>query len=117
MDCLQADIVSLEKENQELKKRLDAYSKKSLLTDIARHAQAQPGIAGLIGKQYSKQPHARTFVVQAYSAPSPKYLFGVNAINTTKHWKGESKIFLIFVLFLDLWSIKVRHLRYHNRVV
>ena len=50
LDCLQVDIVSLEKENQDLKKRLDAYSKKTLLTDIARQAQGQSSIAGLVGK-------------------------------------------------------------------
>ena len=50
LDCLQADIVSLEKENQDLKKRLDAYSKKTLLTDIARQAQGGTGLASLVGK-------------------------------------------------------------------
>jgi len=54
LDCLQADIVSLEKENQDLKKRLDAYSKKTLLTDIARQAQGGTGLASLVGVSGSK---------------------------------------------------------------
>eukprot|EP00794_Sanderia_malayensis_P005248 gene5248-5912_t len=49
LDALQSDISSLDKENQDLRKRLDAYSKKSLLTDIARQAQGQTTIAGLVG--------------------------------------------------------------------
>jgi len=49
MDVLQSDIDALEKEKSEMKKRLDAYSKKSLLTDLARHAQSPAAaIAGLV---------------------------------------------------------------------
>ena len=65
LDGLQADIVSLEKENQDLKKRLDAYSKKSILTDIARQAQGSPGIAGLVGKEIDEHFYVAALLINS----------------------------------------------------
>lgn len=48
MDALQADIDNLEHEKVEMKKRLDAYSKKSLLADLARHASSSSSIAAVV---------------------------------------------------------------------
>ena len=48
MDELQGDIDALEKEKAEMKKRLDAYSKKSLLADLARHASSSSSIAAVV---------------------------------------------------------------------
>lgn len=48
MDALQADIDNLEREKVEMKKRLDAYSKKSLLADLARHASSSSSIAAVV---------------------------------------------------------------------
>lgn len=48
MDALQIDIDTLEREKVEMKKRLDAYSKKSLLADLARHASSSSSIAAVV---------------------------------------------------------------------
>jgi hypothetical protein len=48
MDDLQGDIDALEKEKAEMKKRLDAYSKKTLLADLARHASSSSSIAAVV---------------------------------------------------------------------
>ena len=48
MDALQVDIDNLEREKVEMKKRLDAYSKKSLLADLARHASSSSSIAAVV---------------------------------------------------------------------
>lgn len=48
MDALQNDIETLEKEKGDMKKRLDAYSKKSLLADLARHATSSSSIAAVV---------------------------------------------------------------------
>lgn len=48
MDALQNDIDTLEREKADTKKRLDAYSKKSLLADLARHASSSSGIAAVV---------------------------------------------------------------------
>jgi dynactin 1 len=48
MDDLQNDIEHLEREKGEMKKRLDAYSKKSLLADLARHASSSSSIAAVV---------------------------------------------------------------------
>lgn len=48
MDALQTDIDNLEREKVEMKKRLDAYSKKSLLADLARHASSSSSIAAVV---------------------------------------------------------------------
>ena len=48
MDELQNDIDNLEREKVDLKKRLDAYSKKSLLADLARHASSSSSIAAVV---------------------------------------------------------------------
>lgn len=48
MDALQNDIDTLEKEKVDMKKRLDAYSKKSLLADLARHASSSSSIAAVV---------------------------------------------------------------------
>lgn len=48
MDELQGDIDALEKEKAEMKKRLDAYSKKTLLADLARHASSSSSIAAVV---------------------------------------------------------------------
>ena len=48
MDALQNDIDTLEREKADTKKRLDAYSKKSLLADLARHASTSSGIAAVV---------------------------------------------------------------------
>lgn len=48
MDALQHDIDTLEREKVEMKKRLDAYSKKSLLADLARHASSSSSIAAVV---------------------------------------------------------------------
>jgi len=48
MDALQNDIDNLEREKVDMKKRLDAYSKKSLLADLARHASSSSSIAAVV---------------------------------------------------------------------
>lgn len=48
MDALQNDIETLEKEKGDMKRRLDAYSKKSLLADLARHATSSSSIAAVV---------------------------------------------------------------------
>ena len=48
MDALQSDIDNLEREKIDMKKRLDAYSKKSLLADLARHASSSSSIAAVV---------------------------------------------------------------------
>lgn len=48
MDALQLDIDNLEREKVDMKKRLDAYSKKSLLADLARHASSSSSIAAVV---------------------------------------------------------------------
>ncbi|KAK3739845.1 hypothetical protein QZH41_009088 [Actinostola sp. cb2023] len=48
MDQLQIDIDALEKEKTDMKKRLDAYSKKTLLADLARHASSSSSIAAVV---------------------------------------------------------------------
>ena len=48
MDALQNDIDHLEREKVDMKKRLDAYSKKSLLADLARHASSSSSIAAVV---------------------------------------------------------------------
>ena len=48
MDELQSDIDNLEREKADTKKRLDAYSKKSLLQDLARHASSSSSIAAVV---------------------------------------------------------------------
>lgn len=48
MDALQVDIDNLEREKVDMKKRLDAYSKKSLLADLARHASSSSSIAAVV---------------------------------------------------------------------
>jgi len=48
MDELQNDIDNLEREKADMKKRLDAYSKKSLLADLARHASSSSSIAAVV---------------------------------------------------------------------
>ena len=48
MDDLQHDIDALEREKADMKKRLDAYSKKSLLADLARHASSSSSIAAVV---------------------------------------------------------------------
>lgn len=50
MDALQTDIDNLEREKVEMKKRLDSYSKKTLLADLARigHASSSSGIAAVV---------------------------------------------------------------------
>ena len=54
MDALQADIDNLEREKVDMKKRLDAYSKKSLLADLARHASSSSSIAAVVAGMYLK---------------------------------------------------------------
>eukprot|EP00112_Aurelia_sp_Birch-Aquarium-sp1_P006770 Seg1740.4 transcript_id=Seg1740.4/GoldUCD/mRNA.D3Y31 product="Dynactin subunit 1" protein_id=Seg1740.4/GoldUCD/D3Y31 len=81
LDCLQADIVSLEKENQDLKKRLDAYSKKSILTDIARQAQGATGIAGLVGSP-GKGSMKGAGPVQVIIKDSPVILAQIESLRT-----------------------------------
>ena len=55
MDALQVDIDNLEREKVDMKKRLDAYSKKSLLADLARHASSSSSIAAVVaGKNLFK---------------------------------------------------------------
>ena len=48
MDALQNDIDNLEREKADMKKRIDAYSKKSLLADLARHASSSSSIAAVV---------------------------------------------------------------------
>ena len=50
MDALQTDIDNLEREKVEMKKRLDSYSKKTLLADLARigHASSPSSIAAVV---------------------------------------------------------------------
>ena len=48
MNELQNDIDNLEREKADMKKRLDAYSKKSLLADLARHASSSSSIAAVV---------------------------------------------------------------------
>lgn len=50
MDALQVDIDNLEREKVEMKKRLDTYSKKSLLADLARigHPSSSSSIAAVV---------------------------------------------------------------------
>ena len=48
MDALQNDIDTLEHEKVDMKKRLDAYSKKNLLADLARHASSSSSIAAVV---------------------------------------------------------------------
>ncbi|XP_065071441.1 dynactin subunit 1-like [Rhopilema esculentum] len=81
LDCLQADIVSLEKENQDLKKRLDAYSKKTLLTDIARQAQGGSGIASLVGSP-TKSGGMGKGSVQVIIKDSPVILAQLESLKT-----------------------------------
>jgi len=52
MDALQNDIDNLEREKVDMKKRLDAYSKKSLLADLARHASTSSSIAAVVAGMY-----------------------------------------------------------------
>ena len=53
MDALQNDIDTLEREKADTKKRLDAYSKKSLLADLARHASSSSGIAAVVAGTFT----------------------------------------------------------------
>ena len=51
MDALQNDIETLEKEKGDMKRRLDAYSKKSLLADLASHASSSSSITAVVSTE------------------------------------------------------------------
>ena len=82
MDALQNDIETLEKEKGDMKKRLDAYSKKSLLADLARHATSSSSIAAVVA---GTEIHADMISLQL--------------------WKMSGKLFLSFFLTC-LWYKK-----------
>lgn len=85
MDALQNDIETLEKEKGDMKKRLDAYSKKSLLADLARHATSSSSIAAVVAGTK------------------------IHADISLQLWKMSGKLFLsffIFFVFTCLWYKK-----------
>ncbi|KAK2572218.1 Dynactin subunit 1 [Acropora cervicornis] len=61
MDALQTDIDNLEREKVEMKKRLDSYSKKTLLADLARigHASSPSSIAAVVDSLKIALKHLR----------------------------------------------------------
>ena len=83
MDALQNDIETLEKEKGDMKRRLDAYSKKSLLADLARHATSSSSIAAVVA---GTEIHADMISLQL--------------------WKMSGKLFLSFFFFTCLWYKK-----------
>lgn len=85
MDALQNDIETLEKEKGDMKRRLDAYSKKSLLADLARHATSSSSIAAVVA---GTEIHADMISLQL--------------------WKMSGKLFLSFFFFLPACGIKKR---------
>lgn len=94
MDALQNDIETLEKEKGDMKRRLDAYSKKSLLADLARHATSSSSIAAVVA---GTEIHADMISLQI--------------------WKMSGKLFLSF-FFTCLWYKKEieRKSNFHLRV-
>lgn len=65
MDALQHDIDTLEREKVDMKKRLDAYSKKSLLADLARHASSSSSIAAVVaGEKYCPLPPSKVYEIE-----------------------------------------------------
>ena len=83
MDALQNDIETLEKEKGDMKRRLDAYSKKSLLADLARHATSSSSIAAVVA---GMEIHADMISLQL--------------------WRMSGKLFLSFFFFTCLWYKK-----------
>ena len=79
MDALQNDIETLEKEKGDMKRRLDAYSKKSLLADLARHATSSSSIAAVVA---GTEIHADMISLQL--------------------WKMSEKLFLSFFFYLPV---------------
>ena len=84
MDALQNDIETLEKEKGDMKKRLDAYSKKSLLADLARHATSSSSIAAVVAGTE------------------------IHADISLQLWKMSGKLFLSFFIFLFLPACGIR---------
>ena len=85
MDALQNDIETLEKEKGDMKRRLDAYSKKSLLADLARHATSSSSIAAVVA---GTEIHADMISLQL--------------------WEMSGKLFFSFFFFLPACGIKKR---------
>ena len=83
MDALQNDIETLEKEKGDMKRRLDAYSKKSLLADLARHATSSSSIAAVVA---GTEIHADMISLQL--------------------WEMFGKLFFSFFFFTSLWYKK-----------
>ena len=83
MDALQNDIETLEKEKGDMKRRLDAYSKKSLLADLARHATSSSSIAAVVA---GTEIHANMISLQL--------------------WKMSGNSFCLFFFFTCLWYKK-----------
>ncbi|CAH3122952.1 unnamed protein product [Pocillopora meandrina] len=101
MDALQNDIETLEKEKGDMKKRLDAYSKKSLLADLARHATSSSSIAAVVagaaaakgggGSPLRGSPGAGQQPVQVVIKDSPIILAQVDSLKIAlKHLRNEN---------------------------
>jgi len=101
MDALQNDIDNLEREKVDMKKRLDAYSKKSLLADLARHASTSSSIAAVVagaaavksggGSPLRGAAGAGQQPVQVVIKDSPIILAQVDSLKIAlKHLKNEN---------------------------
>lgn len=103
MDALQTDIDNLEREKVEMKKRLDSYSKKTLLADLARigHASSPSSIAAVVtgaaaGKAGGGSPlrggtGAGQQPVQVVIKDSPIILAQVDSLKIAlKHLRNEN---------------------------
>ncbi|KAL9983797.1 hypothetical protein ACROYT_G006027 [Oculina patagonica] len=101
MDALQNDIDTLEREKAEMKKRLDAYSKKSLLADLARHASSSSSIAAVVagaaavkggaGSPLRGGPGVGQQPVQVVIKDSPIVLAQVDSLKIAlKHLRNEN---------------------------
>ena len=90
MDALQNDIETLEKEKGDMKRRLDAYSKKSLLADLARHATSSSSIAAVVA---GTEIHANMISLQLWkmSGNSSCLFFFLPACGIKKRSKESEK--------------------------
>ena len=97
MDEMQNDIDNLEREKAEMKKRLDAYSKKSLLQDLARHASSSSSIAAVVAGVVIMTGHDHLYAVKAYAIKTQRQskvdcnIQGVVARETCKSWLPSQK--------------------------